>query len=223
MKEFKNIKNIIFDCDGVLYKDLDTVFGQVSKKMGEYISRKLNVDLKKAKELQRNYFHQYNTSLNGLMIHHKIDPHEFLEYVHDINLDFLKKDTVLREELLKLDAKKFVYTNGSRNHVNNITKHLGIYDLFDGVFDIVDGQFIPKPQIEPFKVLIKKFDINPEETVFIEDIAKNLSVKKELNLKTVWLINNEYWGKQDSDKNYIDVRIENLTSFLKEINILKAA
>ena len=223
MKEFKNIKNIIFDCDGVLYKDLDAVFGQVSKRMSEYISRKLNVDLKKAKELQRNYFHQYNTSLNGLMIHHKIDPHEFLEYVHDIDLDFLKKDTLLREELLKLDVKKFVYTNGSRDHVNNITKHLGIDDLFDGVFDIVDGQFIPKPQIEPFKVLIKKFDINPEETVFIEDIAKNLSVKKELNLKTVWLINNEYWGKQDSDKNYIDVRIENLTSFLKEINILKAA
>ena len=223
MKDFKNIKNFIFDCDGVLYKDLDAVFGQVSKRMSEYISRKLNVDLKKAKELQRNYFHQYNTSLNGLMIHHKIDPHEFLEYVHDIDLDFLKKDTVLREELLKLDAKKFVYTNGSRDHVNNITKHLGIDDLFDGVFDIVDGQFIPKPQIEPFKVLIKKFDINPEETVFIEDIAKNLSVKKELNLKTVWLINNEYWGKQDSDKNYIDVRIENLTSFLKEINILKAA
>ena len=223
MKEFKNIKNIIFDCDGVLYKDLDAVFGQVSKRMSEYISRKLNVDLKKAKELQRNYFHQYNTSLNGLMIHHKIDPHEFLEYVHDIDLDFLKKDTLLREELLKLDVKKFVYTNGSRDHVNNITKHLGIDDLFDGVFDIVDGQFIPKPQIEPFKVLIKKFAINPEETVFIDDIAKNLSVKKELNLKTVWLINNEYWGKQDSDKNYIDVRIENLTSFLKEINILKAA
>ena len=105
----------------------------------------------------------------------------------------------------------------------NYAKHLGIYDLFDGVFDIVDGQFIPKPQIEPFKVLIKKFAINPEETVFIDDIAKNLSVKKELNLKTVWLINNEYWGKQDSDKSYIDVRIENLTSFLKEINILKAA
>ena len=223
MKDFKNIKNFIFDCDGVLYKDLDAVFGQVSKRMGEYISRKLNVDLKKAKELQRNYFHQYNTSLNGLMIHHKIDPHEFLEYVHDIDLDFLKKDTLLREELLKLDVKKFVYTNGSRDHVNNITKHLGIDDLLDGVFDIVDGQFIPKPQIEPFKILIKKFDINPEETVFIEDIAKNLSVKKELNLKTVWLINNEYWGKQDSDKNYIDVRIENLTSFLKEINILKAA
>ena len=183
----------------------------------------LNVDLKEAKELQRTYFHQYNTSLNGLMIHHKINPNEFLKYVHDINLDFLEKDTVLREDLLNLDAKKFVYTNGPRDHVKNITKHLGIDDLFDGIFDIVDGQFFPKPQIEPFKILIKKFEISPEETVFIEDIAKNLSPGKELGLKTVWLINNEYWGKQDSDKNFIDLKIENLSSFLKQIRLLQAA
>jgi len=223
MNEFKNIKNIIFDCDGVLYKDLDSVFGQVSKKMGEYISKKLNVDLKKAKELQRNYFHKYNTSLNGLMIHHKIDPHEFLEYVHNINLDFLKKDTVLRKELLKLKAKKFVYTNGSRNHVNNITKHLGIDDLFNEVFDILDAKFLPKPEIKSFKILIKKFNINPEETVFIEDIAKNLEPAKQLGMRTVWLTNNEYWAKKDSDKDFIDLKIKNLSSFLKEINILKVA
>ena len=128
-----------------------------------------------------------------------------------------------REELLKLDAKKIVYTNGSRNHVNNITKHLGIDDLFDGIFDIVDGKFMPKPQIEPFKVLIKKFEITPEETVFIEDIAKNLEPTKKLGMKTVWLINNEYWGKKDSDKDFIDLKIKNLSSFLKEINILNAA
>ena len=96
MNKFKNIKNIIFDCDGVLYQDLDAVFGQVSKRMTKYISEKLNLDLKKAKELQTNYFHKYNTSLNGLMIHHKVNPGEFLEYVHDINLDFMEKDLVLR-------------------------------------------------------------------------------------------------------------------------------
>ena len=63
MKELKNIKNILFDCDGVLYSDLEGVFGQVSKKMTQYISNKLNVDLKEAKELQTNYFHKYNTCL----------------------------------------------------------------------------------------------------------------------------------------------------------------
>ena len=223
MKEFKNIKNFIFDCDGVLYKDLEKVFGQVSKRMTEYISKKLNVDFKKAKELQTNYFYEYNTSLNGLMINHKIDPDDFLKYVHKINLDFLEKDTILREELIKLKAKKFVFTNGSHDHIINITKHLGIDDLFDGAFDITDCNFLPKPSIEPYEKLIKKFDINPEETVFIEDIAKNLEPAKKLGMKTVWLINDEYWGKKDSDKNYIDLKIENLSSFLKEINILKVA
>ena len=223
MKELKNIKNFIFDCDGVLYRDLDSVFGQVSRRMTEYIAKKLNLDLKKAKELQTNYFHKYNTSLNGLMIHHDINPSEFLKYVHEINLDFMEKDLVLRKELLKLNAKKFVFTNGSHEHIVNITRHLGIYDLLDGAFDITDCNYIPKPAIEPYKTLINKFNIKPEETVFIEDIAKNLEPAKKLGMKTVWLINNEYWGKKDSDKDFIDLKIENLPSFLKEINILKAA
>ena len=223
MKKFTNIKNFIFDCDGVLYKDLEAVFGQVSKRMTEYISKKLDLDLKKAKELQTNYFHKYNTSLNGLMIHHDINPEEFLKYVHEINLNFLKKDLVLRKELLKLNAKKFVFTNGSHDHVINITKHLGIDDVFDGAFDITDCNYIPKPAIEPYKKLIDKFDIDPNETVFIEDIAKNLEPAKKIGMKTVWLINDEYWGKKDSDKDFIDLKIKNLSSFLREINILKVA
>ena len=217
----KNIKNILFDCDGVLYQDLEAVFGQVSKKMTEYISKKLNIDLIKAKELQTNYFHKYNTSLNGLMMHHDIPPEEFLKYVHDIDLSFMKKDLALREELEKLNIKKFVFTNSSKEHVNNITAHLGIDDLFDGIFDIVDAEFNPKPEAKAFDLMTKKFNINPKETLYIEDIAKNLSIAKERGSTTVWLINEEYWGKKDSEKDFIDYKIKNLSLFLKEIRLLK--
>ena len=54
----KNLKNILFDCDGVLYQDLESVFGQVSKRMTQYISKKLKINLVEAKELQKNYFHK---------------------------------------------------------------------------------------------------------------------------------------------------------------------
>ena len=221
MKELKDIKNILFDCDGVLYSDLEGVFGQVSKKMTKYISKKLNIDLIKAKELQTNYFHKYNTSLNGLMIHHDIPPEEFLKYVHEIDLSFMKKDLALREELEKLNIKKFVFTNGSREHVKNITTHLGIEDLFNGIFDIVDAEFHPKPEAKAFDLMTKKFNINPKETLYIEDIAKNLSIAKERGATTVWLINNEYWGKKDSEKDFIDYKIKNLSLFLKEIRLFK--
>jgi len=221
MKELKKIKNILFDLDGVLYQDLEAVFGQVSKKMTKYISDKLDLDLKKAKELQTNYFHKYNTSLNGLMIHHNIKPEEFLKYVHDIDLSFMKKDLILRKELENLNLKKFIFTNGSKEHANNITKHLGINDLFNGLFDIVDAQFSPKPTAKAFDLMVKKFKIDPCQTLYIEDIAKNLSIGKERGTITAWLINNEYWGKKESDKEFIDYKIENLALFLKEIRILQ--
>ncbi len=221
MMKLRNIKNILFDCDGVLYQDLEAVFGQVSRKMTEYISNKLNVDLKKAKELQTNYFHKYNTSLNGLMIHHEIDPKEFLDFVHDIDLSFLEKDTALRHELENINLRKFVFTNGSHDHVKHITTTLGINDQFEGIFDIVDAEYHPKPEAKAFDLMIEKFKIDPKETLYIEDIAKNLSIGKERGTITAWLINNEEWGKKESDKEYIDYKIENLTLFLKEIRLLK--
>ena len=221
MKNLANIKNILFDCDGVLYQDLEAVFGQVSKKMTEYISKKLNIDLIKAKELQTNYFHKYNTSLNGLMIHHDIPPREFLEYVHDIELSFLEKDKTLRYELENIKLNKYVFTNGSKEHVKNITTHLGIDDQFDGVFDIVDAEYHPKPEAKAFDLMVQKFKIDPNETLYIEDIAKNLSIGKERGTITAWLINDEYWGKKESEKDYIDYKIENLSLFLKEIRLLK--
>jgi putative hydrolase of the HAD superfamily len=221
MIKLKNIKNILFDCDGVLYQDLEAVFGQVSKKMTEYISKKLNLDLKVAKELQRSYFHKYDTSLNGLMIHHNIPPKEFLDYVHDIDLSFLEKDKTLRNELESSNLRKFVFTNGSKEHVKNITTSLGIDDQFENVFDIVDAKYNPKPAAKAFDLMLEKFKIDPKETLYIEDIAKNLSIGKERGTATAWLINDEYWGKKESDKEYIDYKIENLSLFLKEIRLLK--
>ena len=140
MNNLINKKNLLLDLDGTVYQDLESVFGQVSKLMTKYISEKLNVDLKKAKELQTNYFYKYNTSLNGLMIHHDIPPKEFLKYVHDIDLSFMKKDLVLREELENLDMRKLIFTNGSTDHAKNVLSHLGIDDLFENIFDITDAE-----------------------------------------------------------------------------------
>ena len=66
------------------------------------------------------------------------------------------------------------------------------------------------------------FRINPKETIYIEDIAKNLSIGHKRGCTTVWLINDEHFGKMDSDKDYISHKIENLSLFLKEIRLLKS-
>ena len=222
MNNLSNKKNLLLDLDGTVYQDLESVFGQVSKLMTKYISEKLNIDLKKAKELQTNYFYKYNTSLNGLMIHHDIPPKEFLKYVHDIDLSFMKKDKILRKELENLKMRKLIFTNGSTDHAKNVLRHLGIDDLFQGIFDITDAEYQPKPEPKAFDLMTKKFDLDPSETIYVEDIAKNLSIGKERGCTTVWLINNEEWGKMESDKDYIDYKFENLSLFLKELRLLKS-
>ncbi len=223
MKIFKSIKYWIFDLDNTLYSGKTKVFEQVDKKMSKYISKKLNVGIEEAKKIQKNYFYEYNTTLNGMIKNHKIDANEFLDYVHDINIDFLEKDTKLNEELEKLNGKKIIFTNGSKKHAINVTKRIGIDHHFDDIFDIVDSEFIPKPSIEPYKKLVEKHKIDPNLCVFVEDIARNLKPAYEIGMKTVWIENDEPWARKFSDSDFVNFRTDDLSEFLKKINLLKAA
>ena len=225
----KDKKYLLLDLDGVCYGShngypLDKVFGMISNRMTLFIKEKLNLNDKEAKELQTNYFYKYNTSLNGLMLNHNVIGEEFLKFVHDVDISFMKEDKVMRNELKQLNMEKFIFTNGSAEHAKNILTHLGVYDLFgrEKVFDIQDAGYVPKPEAKTFDKMVNKFGINPKETIYIEDIARNLSIGYERGCTTVWLINDEHFGKMDSDKDYISHKIKNLSLFLKEIRLLKS-
>ena len=221
MKELTKIKYWLFDLDNTLYAGTTKVFDQVDKKMSKFISEKLNVSIEEAKKIQKDYFHEYNTTLNGMIKNHEIDANEFLEFVHDVNLDFLKKDKFLKNEIMKLNGKKIIFTNGSRAHAENVTKRIGIDKLFDGIFDIVDSDFIPKPSKESYKKIIENYKIEPQYCIFFEDIARNLKPAHELGMKTVWIKNNEPWAAKFSDSTFVNYKTDNLEKFLKEINELR--
>jgi len=227
MKDLKKIKYLILDMDGCVYhpKYLKTLFSQVSNRMTDFISLKLNIDKIKAKEIQADYFYKYDTSLNGLMKNYPdlIDPNDFLKYVHNINYDCLEKDTELREELIKLDIQIFCATNGSKEHAINCMKKIGIDDLFEGkIMDIVDFQFKPKPNPKSLKLMCNKFKIpTNEETLYVEDICKNLTSETAKNMIKVWFSNDEPINNIDKYKDVVDYRIDNLALFLKKIRLLK--
>ena len=106
MNNLNNIKYWLFDLDNTLYDGATKVFDQVDKKMSKFISEKLNVSLEEARKIQKSYFQEYNTTLNGMIKNHKIDADEFLEFVHDVDLSFLDKNKFLEEEIKKLNGKK---------------------------------------------------------------------------------------------------------------------
>jgi len=145
---------------------------------------------------------------------------EYKEY-SDKLFEKLLKDKDLEDEIKKLDGKKIIFTNGSRAHALNVTKRIGIDKLFDGVFDIRDCEFIPKPSKEPYKKLVENYKIEPQYWIFFEDIARNLKPAYELGMKTVWIKNDEPWAAKYSESVFIDYKTDSLTKFLKEINELR--
>tara|TARA_A100001015_G_scaffold158695_1_gene176316 strand:- start:1147 stop:1818 length:672 start_codon:yes stop_codon:yes gene_type:complete len=221
MKELTKIKYWIFDLDNTLYSGQTKVFSEVDKKMSTFISEKFDVDLVEAKKIQKEYFYEYGTTLSGLMKRKNVNPNEFLEFVHDIDISWLPEDKFLKEELIKIKEKKYIFSNGSHSHIENVTNQLGISGLFDGAFDITDADFIPKPHLNPYKKMIKKFKLDPKKSILIEDIAHNLEQAKNLGMKTCWLENDEAFAKKDANKPYIDYKINNLPSFLQKINVLR--
>ena len=174
MRDLNKIKYWLFDLDNTLYDGATKVFEQVDKKMTKFIAEKLNISKEEAKKIQKNYFEEYNTTLNGMIKNHKIDADEFLEFVHDVDLNFLNKDENLEKEIKRLEGKKIIFTNGSRAHAENVTRRIGIDKLFDGIFDIKDSEFIPKPSKEPYKKIVEDYKIEPQYCIFFEDIARNL-------------------------------------------------
>ena len=69
MKDLKEIKFWLFDLDNTLYDGATKVFDQVDKKC-QNLFQKTNVNIEEAKN-SKNYFQEYNTTLNGMIKHIK--------------------------------------------------------------------------------------------------------------------------------------------------------
>ena len=80
----------IFDLDNTLYHARYRLFSQVVERIGTYVSKTLDLDLAAAKNLQSEYYKVYGSTLRGLMLRHDVDPTEFLEYVHDIDITWIQ-------------------------------------------------------------------------------------------------------------------------------------
>lgn len=185
-----DIKNWVFDLDNTLYSPEEDIFSQIDKRMTEFIISKFNVNEEEAFNIQKKYFLEYGTTLSGLMKRENIDPDEFLEFVHDINLEILKPNIELSKIIKNLPGDKFIFTNGSKKHAENVLKQLEMSGIFDGIFDIKESNFIPKPNINAYLNFIDKTKIEPDVSIMFEDIGRNLEAAKKLGMKTVLIKRN---------------------------------
>jgi putative hydrolase of the HAD superfamily len=204
----------VFDLDNTLYAPHHALFDQIDVRMGEYIANLLNLDMVEAKRVQKDYFFTYGTTLNGLIHHHDIDPHTFLEYVHDIDLGAIPADDVLHKALELLPGDKLVYTNGSAEHARRVLAKLEITDHFMGIYDVAAADFVPKPERSAYEVMITQYELDASSCVMVEDMARNLEPAFELGMKTVWCPTESEWSGKGADSSYIDYVVDDLPDWL---------
>lgn len=183
--DLSHICDWIFDLDNTLYRADANFFKQIDVKMTDFISRYLSLESEQASLLRKEYWAEYGTTLSGLMAVHDMDPAEFLDYVHDVELDILTPDPLMRAQIKALPGRKLIYTNGSKGHARNVATHLNLFDLFDGSFGIEDANYIPKPKRETFEIFNRVFDVDAKKAIFFEDNVLNLEVPKAMGMVTV--------------------------------------
>ena len=142
---FARVTTWIFDLDNTLYPSECNLFAQVDQRMGQFIAELLGVSYEEAKRVQKDYYYRYGTTLAGLMREHKLPPERFLDFVHDIDLAPVCEAPELGAALARLPGRKFIFTNGSRAHAERVAEKLGVLHHFDELFDIVAGDYVPKP------------------------------------------------------------------------------
>jgi putative hydrolase of the HAD superfamily len=208
------IETWIFDLDNTLYPASCRVFDQVTERMTRFICDRLNLTSAQAAELRRQYFREHGTTLRGLMTQDGIDPHEFLAFVHDIDLACVPPDPALVAALAQLGGRKIVHTNASVRHAERLLEHLGIGHAFIGIIDIVAAEFDPKPSLAGYNLLLRRHGVAPERALMVEDIARNLEPAAALGMTTAWVQTEADWAVADSDKDYIHHIVHDLAGFL---------
>jgi putative hydrolase of the HAD superfamily len=209
----------VFDLDNTLYPASADLFPQISTRMGRFIAGHFGLDPEAARIRQKQLFRAHGTTLRGLMVEHGVDPHEFMDYVHDIDLTGLAPAAALSAALTALPARKLVYTNGSRRHAARILDHLGLAAQIAGIFDIADAGFIPKPDPAGYRALIGRFGIDPGRAAMVEDMAVNLAPAAALGMVTVLVESGNDWAIEGSQGDWVQHRTDDLAGWLAALPV----
>ena len=182
---FSHVAFWVFDLDNTLYPPHARLFDQIEVKMTQYVMDSLRVDRAHADHLRKQYWHQYGTTLAGLMQEHGVDPAPYLTDVHEISLDHLEPDARLRRGIQALPGRKIVYTNGTAPYAERVVAARGLAGAFDAIYGVEHADFHPKPDRRAFERVFARDGLTPEKGAMFEDEQRNLTVPHDLGMRTV--------------------------------------
>lgn len=182
-----DIRTIFLDLDDTLYPKSSGVWDAVGDRINSYISLRLGLPQEQIAVLRDAYYQAYGTTLSGLIHNHQIDPHEYLEFVHQVPIeDLLLPDPALARMLASLPQRLVVLTNSSAGHVRRVAQQLGVLDEIDQIIDVVALEFVNKPLPDAYRrALALAGEDDPRRALVADDSLRNLLTARDLQMTTV--------------------------------------
>ena len=179
------IEVVFFDLDDTLYQNGYTTEGKVQVALERYAADKFGLS---GKELFDMYL-EYGTTLKGLlskgMIHERDIP-AYLEAIYDFDKDDVRPIDGLRDLVLRVSKRRFIFTASTFAHAKKCLDALGIADLFEGIIDTAAVGYNTKYTAEAYVEAMKIAQVlQPEQCMLVDDSVKNITAARRFGWNTV--------------------------------------
>ena len=225
-RSFSHVTDWVFDLDNTLYPRECNLFAQIDLLISDYMVNVTRLPYQEARALQKAYYRDYGTTLNGLMQLHEVDPDHFLTTVHAIDYSPVVAHPDLVDAIRALPGRKFILTNGDVGHAQSVLNRLGNADgLFEDIFDIRAMSYRPKPLAEAYDAFFHKHGIDARRAAMFDDLEKNLMVPHDTGMATVQVIAGEAfvheqveaWELERTGGAHVHHMTSDLAGFLREL------
>jgi putative hydrolase of the HAD superfamily len=199
-RSLSHVTDWVFDLDNTLYPRTCNLFAQIDSLITQYMMDLTKLAFAEARAVQKTYYRDFGTTLNGLMQRHDVDPDHFLRTVHSIDYSPVDAHPELVAAIGALPGRKFILTNGDVGHARAVLDRLGgASELFEGIFDIRAMSYRPKPLPEAYAAFFATHGIDARRAAMFDDLEKNLVVPHETGMITVQVVAAEDFAHEQVD------------------------
>lgn len=181
------IENIVFDFGGVLvdwnprylYKDLFEDNQQMEDFLANVCTENWNLQQDAGRSLV-----EATTILQKQFPEHEAMIQKFYDDWEVMLKDQIPENTVLLNQLKEKKYRLFGLTNWSGETFPIALERFKFFNVFEGIIVSGDEKMI-KPDREIYQLLLSRYKIKPEESVFIDDNMNNIIAAQKIGFHTI--------------------------------------
>lgn len=179
--------SLFFDLDDTLYPPTARLWEAIRQRMSFYMVNRLRIPAEQVEALRQHYLENYGTTLRGLQQDYPVDTEDYLHYVHNLPLaEFIQPDPDLREMLLSLPQRRWIFTNADAAHARRVLQTLELENVFEGIIDVRAIDFSNKPDPQAYlRALQIAGEQIPAACIIFDDAPRNLAPARQLGFTTI--------------------------------------